>query len=136
MDSQYKPDTQRNAILYGNADTNSAWKALLGSSPIQVTREKVTVGKVTVEGNGLAAMFVYPHKAHGKWILIGAISGTQIEGLRTTERLGIFSGGVAYPDWTVLSSSIFRFGSKGVLGCGFFTNDWKISEADSAWNLP
>jgi poly(3-hydroxybutyrate) depolymerase len=136
LDSQYKPDTQRNAILYGNADTNSAWKALLGSCPIQVTREKVTVGKVTVEGNGLAAMFVYPHKAHGKWILIGAISGTQIEGLRTTERLGIFSGGVAYPDWTVLSSSIFRFGSKGVLGCGFFTNDWKISEADSAWNLP
>ena len=52
---QVTPDTgfksgetrERNVILYGNADTNGAWQALLGSSPVQVSRGKVRIARRT-----------------------------------------------------------------------------------------
>jgi hypothetical protein len=129
-DRQYNPGWQRNAILYGNADTNSAWKPLLGTCPIQVTREQVSVGKTAVAGSDVAALFVYPHKAHGKWVLIGAIAGTGVEGARTTDRLGIFTSGIAYPDWMVLTSAVLKDGVKGVRLTGFYDNAWRLAETD------
>ena len=32
-------------ILYGNADSNGAWKALLGESPVRVKRGVIQVGE-------------------------------------------------------------------------------------------
>ncbi len=133
LDTQYDAGSQRNAILYGNADTNSAWKGLLGSSPIQVKRGRVNVGSKVIEGNDLASLFVYPHKAHGKWILVGAITGTGIEGFKTTDRLALFSSGVAYPDWIVMGANILSQGAKGIRACGFFDNEWRVADGESAW---
>lgn len=133
-DSRYNPEWQRNVVLYGNAETNSAWKPLLGRSPIQVTRDRIAIGTRAFSGSNLAALFVFPHRARGAWFLVGAVSGSGIEGMRTTDRLAIFTSGVAYPDWTVLSSDVLSKGSKGVRGCGFFDNSWRLSDADSAWN--
>jgi hypothetical protein len=42
FDPRDYPD--RGVILYGNASTNSAWSKLLKSSPIQVTRDRITFG--------------------------------------------------------------------------------------------
>jgi poly(3-hydroxybutyrate) depolymerase len=133
-DKQYNSGWQRNVILYGNSDTNSAWKPLLARSPIQVSRGKITIGTDTMTGDDLAGLFVYPHKARGRWILVGAISGTGVEGCRTTDRLALFTSGVAYPDWTVMTSQVLTQGDKGIKACGFFDNDWNLSEADSAAN--
>lgn len=127
-DRQYNPGWQRNAILYGNADTNSAWKVLLSSCPLQVDRSKVTLGGRVMAGDDLAALFVYPHKASGKWVLVGAIAGTGMTGMRTTDRLAVFTSGVAYPDWTVLSSEVLKDGAKGVKANGFFDNDWRLTQ--------
>ena len=35
----------RGIVMYGNADTNRAWKPLPDQSPIQVTRDAVTMGE-------------------------------------------------------------------------------------------
>ncbi|MCA9008599.1 MAG: prolyl oligopeptidase family serine peptidase, partial [Planctomycetaceae bacterium] len=43
----------RTVVLYGNADNNSAWNALLGSSPIQVRDGSITVGEKTFKGDDL-----------------------------------------------------------------------------------
>jgi pimeloyl-ACP methyl ester carboxylesterase len=133
-DSRYNAGWERNVILYGNAVTNSAWKSLLGSSPIQVTRGKVSVGTESFLGTDLASLFVFPHRTHGKWVLVGAISGTGLEGFRTTDRLAYFTSGVAYPDWMVFSAEVLKQGTKGIKGCGFFDNDWRLNPGDSAWN--
>jgi len=133
-DSQYNVGWQRNVVLYGNSETNSAWKPLLATCPIQVTRGQIKVGDKVLTGGDLASLFVYPHKAHGKWVLVGAISGTGLEGLRTTDRLSIFASGVAYPDWTVFGADTLRLGSSGIRGCGFFGNDWSLAKGEAAWN--
>ena len=133
-DRNYRSSWQRNVILYGNADTNSAWKSLLGSCPIQVTNNTFKVGDQILKGADLAGLFVYPHKARGQWVMVGAITGTGMEGFRTTDRLAIFTSGVAYPDWTVMSADAPRLGAKAVKGCGFFGNDWSLQSGESAWN--
>ncbi len=132
-DSAYSPNWQRNVILYGNSDSNSAWKPLLGGSPIQVTRKSVKVGSKEMIDDRLGVVFAYPHHARGKWVMVGAISGTGLEGLRSGDRMALFTSGVAYPDWTVFSADVMMKGVKGVKGCGYFTNDWNLSSDDSAW---
>ena len=81
----------------------------------------------------LGVVFAYPHHARGRWVMVGAISGTGLEGLRSGDRMALFTSGVAYPDWTVFSADVMKKGVKGVKGCGYFTNDWNLSSDDSAW---
>jgi poly(3-hydroxybutyrate) depolymerase len=133
-DSKYNAGWQRNVILYGNADTNSAWNVLLKNSPIQVHRGKLSVGDKVLEGNDLGSLFVYPHHAHGKWVLVGVISGTGVVGSKASDRLPIFTSGVAYPDWTVFGAGVLTKGTHGIKACGFFGNDWSLTSGDAAWN--
>jgi len=133
-DVDFQPGSARNVILYGNADTNSAWKSLLGKSPVQVARNSVKVGDRVLLGDDLCSMFVYPRTVHGKPCLVGAVSGTGLVGLRTLDRLPVFTSGVAFPDWTVMSADVLKLGAKGIKGCGFFGNDWTLKNGDAAWN--
>lgn len=133
-DREYRPDWQRNVVVYGNSDNNSAYKHLLGNCPIKFAQNSVKVGDRIVVGQDLAGLLVYPHKTHGKWFLVGAVTGTGIVGLRTTDRLGLFSSGVAYPDWMVLSADVLKVGTKGIRACGFFGNDWSLDKTQTTWN--
>jgi hypothetical protein len=82
----------------------------------------------------LGAVFAYPHHARGKWVMVAAISGTGVEGPRSGDRMALFTSGVAYPDWTIFSADVLKKGVKGVKACGFFSNDWKLSDTDSVWS--
>jgi poly(3-hydroxybutyrate) depolymerase len=115
----------RNVILYGNADTNRLWSLLLKGSPITVRRGAVTVGKQVFTGDDLACLFLYP-KPNTDDALVGVVAGTGMAGLRYTNRLPYFTSGVAYPDWVVAKTSVLTEGLTGVLGAGFFDNDWRI----------
>src|SRR5262249_51464449 len=50
----------RNVILYGHAESNAAWPALLGESPVQVRRGQVRIGRRTTSGDDLACLFYRP----------------------------------------------------------------------------
>jgi len=52
--------TDRNVILFGNADTNSAWPAVLKDSPIQVANGSAKVGDHDLKGDDLAVLFLRP----------------------------------------------------------------------------
>jgi len=119
----------RNAIVYGNAATNSVWAKLLKSCPIRVEKGLVKMGKRSIEGDGTSVAFVYPS---GKR-LIGAIGGTGLAGMRQTDRLPILTSGTAYPDWTVIGADSADKGTKGVLGAGFFGPDWGLGNGEGAW---
>ncbi len=127
-----RPLSDRNAILYGNMDTNAAWAILLPLSPIKVTRTSVQCGDQTIVGDNLACLITLPaFNAPGS--SVGVVAGTGIAGCRLTDRLPIFVSGVGIPDWVVLSTDMLSDTRKGLLGAGYFGNDWSIQHSDSAW---
>jgi pimeloyl-ACP methyl ester carboxylesterase len=121
-----------NVILYGNADTNSAWSSLLAESPVQVRRGGLKVGERTDKGDNLACLFL--QRVPGTdYTCVAAISGTGLAGLRLTDRIPVFVSGVGIPDLLVLDSSMLTNGSDGIRVTGFFGNDWSVEKGELAW---
>jgi len=125
-------DVNRNVILYGNAGTNAAWKALLGDSPVQVGAGVVTVGDRKLDGDNLACLFVRPRPGSDR-ACIAAIAGSGPAGMRLTQRIPYFQSGVGVPDWIVIGPEAMEKGVGGVRGAGFFGNDWGVHVEDSGW---
>ncbi|HEX4796028.1 MAG TPA: prolyl oligopeptidase family serine peptidase [Humisphaera sp.] len=125
----------RNVILFGNADINSAWGTVLKQCPIEIRRGAVTVGDRRIEGADLAALFVYPRAGSDK-ALVGAIGATGPAGMRAVDRMPLLSSGAALPDWMVVGEDALQKGMAGVRGAGYFSNQWTIAPNDSAWATP
>ena len=118
-------ERDRNVILYGNADTNAAWKPLLADSPIQVGRAKITAGAQNLTGDDLACLFLRPRPGSVR-ASVGVVSGSGLVGMRLTDRLPYFLSGVEYPDYLVLNPDTLTSGISGVRLAGFFGPDWTI----------
>lgn len=128
----FDPTDERNVILYGNGDTNLAWQALFADCPVQVQRGGAQIGDRWIDGDEWAVLAIYPRPRSNR-ALVGIVSGTGLVGLNLTNRLSYFTPGVAYPDWIVIGPEMLQSGSEGVLGTGFYANDWTIDSAQSAW---
>jgi predicted esterase len=133
-DTAFDADAERdrNVILYGNADSNGAWQALLAGSPVQVRRGVVTVGEHAEKGDDLACLFLRPRPG-SEVAGVGVVSGTGPEGMRLTDRLPYFVSGVGYPDCVVLGTDVLTQGYAGVRGAGFFGVDWSVTKGEFAW---
>jgi hypothetical protein len=125
-------DRDRNVVLYGNGDTNAAWKALLGDSPVQVSHGTIRVGEREEKGEDLACVFVRPRPGSDR-ALVAAVAGTGVAGMRLTWTLPLFHSGVGYPDWVVLGPEVLARGRTAVRGAGFFGNDWGLPTGEFAW---
>ena len=125
----------RNIVLYGNSHTNSAWKSVLGDSPVQVAEGSVQVGGKTYKGEDVACLFVRPRK--GSAIAsVGAVAATGIVGMHLTDRMPYLLPGVAFPDVMVCRASILRIGEKGMELAGFFGNDWTVDHGEFVAGKP
>lgn len=125
-------DPDRHVVLYGNADTNSAWCDLLREAPVSVRRDGVRIGDRELSDDDLAVLLVYPRPGSDR-ALVGVVGGTGLRGMRLTERLPYFVSGVAYPDWIVLGTDVLRDGTAGIRAAGFFDKDWQLDPTQSAW---
>jgi dienelactone hydrolase len=125
-----EPD--RNVILYGNADTNAAWPALLANSPVLVRRGEVSVGRRQLKGGDLACLFLRPRPGSSR-ASVGVVGGTGLAGIRLTDRLPIFVSGVGYPDCLVVGADMLTDGATGVRAAGFFGIDWSVQAGEFAW---
>lgn len=134
-DFEFDPgaDPDRNVILYGNAETNSAWKRLLRGCPVQVGRKGVRIGSRRFAGKNIGCLFLYPRAGSGV-ASVGAVSGTGIEGMRLTNTIPYLYPGNGYPDCLVMDSAPPAQGSRGFLAAGFFGNDWSVESGDFVWN--
>jgi len=132
VDFKASQEPDRNAILYGNADTNAAWEALLAKSPIVVRRGRVVVGQREIPGEDLACLFIRP-RPDSRAASVGVIGGSGLAGMRLTDRMPYFVSGVAYPDWIVVGADALTRGTAGVRGAGFFGLDWSIDAGDTTW---
>ncbi len=122
-------DRDRNVILYGNADTNSAWKALLPNCPIDVRNDVVHIGDKAVKGTDVACMFVYP-RAGSDIALVGAISGTGVVGMRINDRIPYLNSGVEIPDFLVVGSESLLNDHADPRAVGYFGSDWRIDSGE------
>lgn len=122
-----------NVILYGHADSNSAWPSLIGDNEVVVRRGSIRVGQQELSGEDLACLFVrpYPGDDHA---LVGVVAGSGQPGLRLTERLPYFLSGGGFPDCLVVNTQMLTQGSAGVRVAGFFGPDWKVSTGEFGSN--
>ncbi|MFM7102695.1 MAG: alpha/beta hydrolase, partial [Verrucomicrobiota bacterium] len=133
-DTAFRPDQdpERGVILYGHADSNAAWQALLGDSPVQVTREAVRIGPRTLAGPDLACLFLRPRPGSAT-ASVGVVAGTGAVGRRLTERVPYFLAGVAFPDVTVFGPESLEIGAGGARAAGFFGQDWSVDAGEIAF---
>lgn len=132
-DADFRPDGEpdRSVVLYGNASTNRAWKALLGGSPVQVRPGEVVFGGRTMRGRDLCCVFVRPRPG-SRTASVAAVSGTGAVGMRIANRLPYLNPGVGLPDCAVFDGRVLTQGDDGVLAAGFFGIDWSVDEGEWA----
>jgi pimeloyl-ACP methyl ester carboxylesterase len=123
----------RNVILYGHVESHAAWASLLGESPVQVHRGKITLGAREIAGDDLACLFLRPRPGSDR-ASVGVVSGTGMTGLRLTGRLPYFVSGVAYPDCAVYRLGRVKEGKSALCAAGFFGNDWSVDAGEFAWS--
>jgi len=133
-DAAFNPGAapDRGVILYGNADSNGAWPALLADSPVQVRRGEIKLGSRSSTGEDQACLFLRPRPGSAV-ACVGVVSGSGMIGMRLTDRLPYFLSGVEYPDVTVIGPEMLKQGSKGVRAAGFFGLDWSVEKGEFAW---
>jgi dienelactone hydrolase len=133
-DAAFNPGAgpDRGVVLYGNADSNGAWPALLADSPVQVRRGEIKVGSRSSTGDDQACLFLRPRPGSAV-ACVAVVSGSGLAGMRLTDRLPYFLGGVEYPDVTVIGPEMLKQGSKGVRAAGFFGLDWSVDRGEFAW---
>jgi hypothetical protein len=122
----------RNVVIYGNADTNRAWKSLVGDAPVQVRRGALGVGGRLYSGADIACMFIWPRRGTDEG-LVSVISGTGPVGMRSIDRLPIFLSGCEYPDYVAFRPDVWANGPSACLAAGFFDNDWKVDPDQGAF---
>ena len=121
-DKLYPPEKykDRNVIIYGNANTNSAWNILLKDCPIQISTNKITADNLQWNGDSLAAYFVWPQK--DPTLLTGVIAATGVKGMKAAYANQYFAGGSGFPDFMIFSIDMLKDGSNAVKMAGFFNN--------------
>ncbi len=131
----FNGETDRNVVLYGNADTNSAWPQLLATSPVEVRRGHVRVGTRTETSDALAVVTVRPRPGSDT-ATVGVVAGTGPAGMRLTNRLRWFVSGIVYPDLMILEPKMLTEGTAGVRAWGYFGLDWGTETGEIAWRNP
>ncbi|MFN8176642.1 MAG: prolyl oligopeptidase family serine peptidase [bacterium] len=132
FDASAEPD--RNVVLYGNATTNRAWKALLGGAPVRVSRGEIAVGGRKAQGDDLAVLFLRPRPGSSV-ACVAAVSGTGLAGMRLLDRRPYLSPGFAYPDLTVFRAGALRTSPIAAVFAGFFGTDWSVDAGEWAGDL-
>lgn len=129
-DKEYIPEKYagRNVILYGNANTNSAWKILLSDCPIQVSNNEIKAGDAKWNGNDLAAYFTWPQK--NALLLTGVVAASGANGMKAAYANQYFAGGSGFPDFMIFTSDMLKGDDKAIKLAGFFDHQWKLSPAE------
>jgi len=120
----------RNVIIYGNANSNSAWKILLNDCPITVTRSGIKVGNENLTGDDLGTYFVWPMK-NSPANSVGVIAGTGLNGMNAANPNQYFAGASGFPDFMIFRLGMLQSGADKVEMAGFFDNDWRLAPGET-----
>ncbi len=119
----------RNVILYGNRDNNSAWELLLQACPVQVENDKISMPDRTFDGEDYGIYFIYLRK-DSEIASVGVVTATGEKGMKATYANHYLVNGTTFPDLIIVNSNVIKDGVTGIEGAGFFGNDWSIDNGD------
>ena len=130
-DTDFTPEkySERNVIIYGNADNNLAWKQLLGNCPVQVKNGSIAFGDRVFDCESLGAFFIYP-RPDSQTASVGVVAGSGTEGMKALYPNDYFSGITGFPDLLIFDVDWIKENLGSVIVSGFFGNDWSISQGD------
>ncbi|WDF67601.1 prolyl oligopeptidase family serine peptidase [Sphingobacterium oryzagri] len=117
----------RNIILIGHANSNSAWKELLLDCPIRVEAGQLTVAGKQVKATNIGGYFQWKRTDHAD-LSVGVITGTGLDGMRAATANQYFAGASGFPDYMFFTADMLKDGATAVLEAGFYSNDWSIAE--------
>lgn len=138
VDFDREQHPRRNVILYGNAETNSAWSQLLEEDPLRIDRTGVRFEELEVQGDDLAVLAIRP-RPDWTTVSVGVVAGTGLTGMRLTERIPIFRSGVHYPDLVVFGAESIdpdTDGMDGIRAAAYFDNDWSLGDDHAVRESP
>jgi len=130
-DDDFNPEAykNRNVVLFGNANTNSAWKYLLDDSPIQVMNGKLKIGDKEYKGKNFACLIIRPRK-DSDIASVAAVSGTGITGMRISNFAAYHHPYINLPDVVIYDENIVKSDDDGIKFIGYFGNDWKLESGE------
>ncbi len=133
-DTSFEPTryADRTVVLYGNAQTNAAWKSLLSDSPVQVRRGSIAVGNRSFEGDDLSAIFVQP-RPDSDVASVAVVSGSGPIGMRSTYPVSFFPSFVRFPDCVIARVNSEQQSSTENMAVGFFGLDWSVQNGEFAF---
>lgn len=136
LDTEFDPAAHpdRNIVLYGNSETNSAWDALIDGE-VRLERGVFGLDGRTIDSTELAVLFVRPRKDSAT-ASVAVIGGTGVRGEQAATHAPLFVSGIHWPDWIVYDGEMLLEGTPGILGTGFFGPDWSYDPEQSAWGEP
>lgn len=117
----------RGVVLYGNSETNSAWRVALKDCPIGVTRDQITAGSQVFAGKDLATYFTWP-RHDSATAMIAVVSGTGLTGMRAADGNQYFAAGSGFPDYVIFSADMLKLGSAAIRAAGFYDNQWNLKQ--------
>jgi dienelactone hydrolase len=121
----------RNVLLYGNADTNAVWAAVVPADfPVRVGRERAALGAREWSGAALGVLAIGPRADGAGCFGLLASSGAAAD--RVAASLALFVSGVGYPDYVVYGPEVLTQGDAGVRAAGFFDRRWRLPEGKPA----
>jgi dienelactone hydrolase len=116
----------RNAILYGNRDTNAAWARVVPVGfQIGIARGAAGAGDLEFAGEDLGILAVGP-RADAPGQLFALLGSSGVAADRVASTLALFVSGVGYPDYVVFGGEVLAKGDGGVRAAGFFDAEWKL----------
>ncbi len=119
----------RNVVLFGNSETNSAWTKLLKDSPVQIDNKKIKIGEKEIKGKDLACLMIRP-RTDSKIASVAVVAGTGLEGMQLANLAQHSHPYLSFPDIVVYNSGVLQFDEKGVKFVGYFGNDWSLHNGE------
>lgn len=131
-DFSLKKYADRNVVIYGNKDNNTAWDILLKDSPIQVKNNEIILGDKKLFGNQWGMYFTVPRKDSDE-TSIGVITATGHLGMKAAYANHYLLNATTFPDVVLFDSDLLSESIDAVKFAGFFGNDWSIQNGDFEW---
>jgi predicted esterase len=128
-DIEVTPDivSAYNLILFGGTSENLITSRIERHLPIRRRDDSFVVGGIEVDGESLAAKFIYPNPLN-RHRLVVVHEGCGYEGLRLSTFVTTLYAGAGLPDFIVFDKSVMRLGWGGMIAAGFFDTDWEIDK--------
>jgi pimeloyl-ACP methyl ester carboxylesterase len=127
-----KKYANRNVVIYGNKDNNSAWNLLLKDSPIQVKNNQVNFNGKLLSGNQWGMYFIVPRK-DSDIASVGVVTASGEKGMKAAYMNHYLVNGSTFPDVLLFDPEVLVNGMSAVKCAGFFGNDWSVETGEFEW---